>query len=461
MGIIFDAGIKCKIVKSYMRCCTYSVDTVINRKNRGYMSKFNRNKMMKSLVRVGACAVVGLLSASSCEKESVDINVARDLVLTSEEQQLVEKGNAFAFEWFKQITSTLESHDNTMVSPISLSTVLAMTANGAHGETKEEIYGVVGLEGLEERVINDYYQKLITGLPLVDPTATLDIANSIWYRRGFSVLPTFLDVNREYYKAAVEALDFADPAAPGRINSWVDQHTHGKIPSIVENIPANMVMYLINAVYFKGVWQQQFDPENTSTGIFHLANEDSLQTDFMRLESSFSLQNSELADAIELAYGDGQYSMVVIKPKDGYTPTDVVDQLGKANVWKQWMGGLRASKVNLHLPKFKFSYDRTLNDDLMTRGMGLAFSEHADFSRINSEEDLLISEVKQKTFVEVNEEGTEAAAVTSVGVGVTSMPMITQFVVNSPFLFVIREVQTGLILFIGQVNDPSTEETKG
>lgn len=419
------------------------------------------DKTMKNVMKYGACALAMILSASSCEKESGETRVARDLELTPDEQQLVRQGNAVAFELFKQASSELGTHDNIMLSPISLSTALAMTANGANGATKSAMYKALGLEGMDEQTVNAYYEKLIAGLPYVDPTATLDIANSIWYRRGFSVLPAFLETNREQYKASVEALDFDDPAAPDRINSWVDQHTHGKIPAIVEHIPGNMVMYLINAVYFKGMWKQPFDPAQTAPRDFNLPDKNILTTDFMRLDASFPMYQGQIADAIELAYGEGQYSMVVLKPKNGHTPADVIDHLAAHGAWNQWTDGLRAGKANLHLPKFKFSYDRTLNSDLIAQGMGVAFTDQADFTGINPDGGLFISEVKQKTFVEVNEEGTEAAAATSVGVGVTSVPIVTQFDVNSPFLFVIRESKSGLVLFIGQVNDPSTEDTEG
>ena len=174
------------------------------------------------------------------------------------------------------------------------------------------------------------------------------------------------------------------------------------------------------------------------------------------------MSRGDIAAAIELPYGEGRYSMVVVKPKAGRSPADVIAQLAThATAWDEWMAGMRVGRANVHLPKFTFSYERTLNNDLIEQGMGVAFSDQADFTGINPDGNLLISEVKQKTFVEVNEEGTEAAAVTSVGVGVTSVPVVTEFDVNVPFLFLIRESGSGLIVFVGQVNDPSVTDTKG
>lgn len=426
------------------------------------MERMKIQIVIKNGIRVAACALLVILSASSCDKENNERRVGRPLELTQAEQQLVRQGNAAAFDLFSRATATLGANENSMLSPLSLSAALAMTANGAKSTTQDAIYEALGLSGTDRETINAYFQKLGTGLPAVDPTAVLDVANSIWYKRGFTVLAEFLDTNREYYKATVEALDFADAGAPGRINSWVNQHTRTKIPTIVQQIPDDMVMYLINAVYFKGLWKQPFDPAQTSERPFTLPNQQVLQTEFMRQQESFPLFRGDIADAIELAYGEGKYSMVVVKPKEGRSPADVIAHLAaNGGAWDAWMAGMHVGKANVHLPKFKFSYERTLNDDLMGQGMGVAFSGQADFTGINPDGDLLISEVKQKTFVEVNEEGTEAAAVTSVGVGVTSMPVVTEFDVNTPFLFVIRESGTGLILFVGQVNDPSVTETKG
>ncbi len=426
------------------------------------METMKVNKAMKNGIWMAACALLVFLSASSCDKENNEMRVGRQLELTPDEQQLVRHGNAAAFDLFRSATATLGANENSMLSPLSLSAALAMTANGAKGPTQGAIYDALGLRGADPEGVNAYFQKLAAGLPAVDPTAVLDMANSIWYRRGFTVLPEFLDTNRAYYKATVEALDFADAGAPGRINSWVDEHTRGKIPTIVQQIPDDMVMYLINAVYFKGLWKQPFDPAQTTQRTFTLPGQQALQTDFMRQEGSFSMYRGDIADAIELPYGEGRYSMVVVKPKAGRSPADVIAQLAThATAWDEWMAGMRVGRANVHLPKFTFSYERTLNNDLIEQGMGVAFSDQADFTGINPDGNLLISEVKQKTFVEVNEEGTEAAAVTSVGVGVTSVPVVTEFDVNVPFLFLIRESGSGLIVFVGQVNDPSVTDTKG
>lgn len=426
------------------------------------MNTRKTNRTNYNLLRMGVCALILTLSASSCDKEGEKQRVGKALELTDSEQQLVRQSNAAAFNLFEGVSEGLGTHDNSMFSPLSLNAALAMTANGAKGATQEGIYAALGLQDADPQLINAYFKKIMEGLPEVDPTATLHLANSIWYRRGFTVLPEFLETNRANYKASVEALDFADAGATERINGWVSQQTRTKIPTIVEQIPADMVMYLINAVYFKGIWQHQFDPRKTAKDNFIRSDEDALQTDFMQQEGNFLVHANEMADVIELGYGGGQYSMVIVRPKEGKGPSDIVAHLATMpSTWDQWMADMQASNpLNLKLPKFKFSYERTLNSDLAALGMGLAFSNQADFTGIHSGGNVQISEVKQKTFVEVNEEGTEAAAVTSVGAITTSARPMLEFVVDRPFLFAIRERASGLILFVGQVNDPSTASTK-
>src|SRR5690606_4758086 len=287
------------------------------------------------------------------------------------------------------------------------------------------------------------------------------IANSIWYRQGFDVLPGFLDVNKEFYKAEVNALDFAGPGAPNVINNCVSHKTKKKIPTIIDGgIPGDMMMYLINAVYFKGAWEQRFDKKQTEKGTFTRANGTTLQTDFMHVKRTFNVAATDVVEAIELPYGEKKFSMVVLKPRAGVDFARLTEKLRGTDLWSTLASSFSPLEVQLALPKFKFSYENKLNDELNDMGMGIAFTPAADFSGI-SVAPLTISEVEHKSFIEVNEEGTEAAAVPSVGMIMTSLPQVYMFNVARPFLFAIREVTTGLILFIGQVNDPSVEATKG
>jgi len=416
---------------------------------------------MKKMIIYGVIAVWLVSTASSCEKSEHKIQDGKELTLTPEEQQKVRQDNLFAFQLFKQATSDLQGGQNALLSPLSISTALAMTANGAKGTTRDAIARTLKFADFDADMINEYYQKLITDLPLLDPKTDLSMANSIWYRQGFEVLPDFLDVSHKFYKAEVAALDFTDPKAPENINNWVSRNTNDKIPTIVDQIPDYMIMYLINAVYFKGSWEQQFDPSATRQGLFYRINSNPLETEFMQIEHTFDVAANEFVEAIELPYQNKRYSMIVLKPADGKSPSEVLSELNQENRWEDLMSGFSSRKTKISLPKFKFSYENQLKDELTALGMGEAFSDGADFTGINETGAITIGEVKHKSFIEVNEEGAEAAAVTSVGIVVTSLPQIYTFNVDRPFLFAIREMSTGLILFIGQVNDPSVEQSQG
>lgn len=402
------------------------------------------------------------MSLAACEKANPEkLGQGKDLVLTAVEQEKAEIDNRFAFELFRAATASLGTNENAMLSPLSVGMALAMTNNGAAGETRKAIEKALKFDSFDTDDINAYYRKLAADLPQLDPRTTLDIANSIWYRQGFDVLPGFLDVNKEFYKAEVNALDFADPGAPNVINNWVSNKTKKKIPTIIDGgIPGDMMMYLINAVYFKGAWEQRFDKKQTEKGTFTRANGTTLQTDFMHVKRTFNVAATDVVEAIELPYGEKKFSMVVLKPRAGVDFARLTEKLRGTDLWSTLASSFSPLEVQLALPKFKFSYENKLNDELNDMGMGIAFTPAADFSGI-SVAPLTISEVKHKSFIEVNEEGTEAAAVTSVGMIMTSLPQVYTFNVDRPFLFAIREVTTGLILFIGQVNDPSVEATKG
>src|SRR5690606_31093291 len=259
------------------------------------------------------------MSLAACEKANPEkLGQGKDLVLTAVEQEKAEIDNRFAFELFRAATASLGTNENAMLSPLSVGMALAMTNNGAAGETRKAIEKALKFDSFDTDDINAYYRKLAADLPQLDPRTTLDIANSIWYRQGFDVLPGFLDVNKEFYKAEVNALDFAGPGAPNVINNWVSNKTKKKIPTIIDGgIPGDMMMYLINAVYFKGAWEQRFDKKQTEKGTFTRANGTTLQTDFMHVKRTFNVAATDVVEAIELPYGEKKFSMVVLKPRAG------------------------------------------------------------------------------------------------------------------------------------------------
>lgn len=391
-----------------------------------------------------------LLTIVSCKKGGDDAGQGKDLELTQTEQQLAEADNTFSLKLFKEVAEEETGGKNIFISPLSVSMALSMTSNGSKGETLQEMRTALEHTDFSDEQINQYYRKLITELPQLDPKTTLSIANSIWFRNTFSVLPDFLQVNSDYYNATAEGLDFNQASSKDKINDWVSKATNNKIPTIVDEIPGDIMMYLINAVYFKGTWKYKFDKSATSKQAFYLRDGGSVQADFMR--TSAVIRSSNQIPLVELPYGNGKYGMVILQAPAGQSLETLAVSLDAAN-WSQWINSLSEVKTEIALPKFKFSYKVTLNNMLKDLGMPQAFSDRADFTGINAQGHLKIDDVKHKTFVEVNEEGTEAAAVTSVGIETTTAgPAIT---FNRPFLFAIREMKTGLILFAGKIENPA------
>lgn len=392
---------------------------------------------------------------SSCGKHLVkpDFNKGINLDLNAAEQQNAAADNAFTFNLFRTIQATNTNNVNLFTSPLSVSIALGMTSNGAKGATREAIDKTLGFSGFTQDEVNGYFNKLITELPKVDPNTTLNIANSIWYKQGFTVLPDFQKTDSNYFHAKIEALDFSNPSSASTINSWVNDQTHGKIATIVDQISPDDVMYLINAIYFKSVWATKFDQGQTHNQAFYLPDNSAVQASFMQSKVKYNLYNGSDATVVELPYINNKFSMVIISPKSNTTLSSLVANLDTVT-WHKWTKGLQQIDGDVIMPKFKFSYNILLNNALIQLGMGNAFSSAADFTGINPSGGLCITKVQHKAFVAVDETGTKAAAVTSVSMGVTAMEPPPTVTIDHPFLFVIREMKTGLILFAGTMNNP-------
>ena len=370
---------------------------------------------------------------------------------------VVTANTKLGFSLFNEIRKT-EQDKNIFISPFSVSVALAMTLNGAAGETEQAMTNTLQLHGLDSESINTGYAGLRQTLLTSDPKVTLTIANSLWARQGFSFKPDFLQRNTQFFGAEISTLDFDNSSASKTINQWVDTNTNGKIQKIVgDQIDPITVLFLINAIYFKGTWQKEFDPSKTREGPFHLANGDEKQVPMMRQQRWYPYYREENFQAISLAYGDGQMSMYIFLP-DRESDLNIFLENLNAESWENWMSQFHEQDVSLVMPKFKLEYGKTLNDPLKALGMDVAFDpELADFSRMASLEfgNLYIEKVVHKTFVEVNEEGTEAAAATSVEVGVKSVPPPPiSFSVDRPFFFAIRDNETKTVLFMGIVVEP-------
>ena len=413
-------------------------------------------------IRLIIPAIVILLLGYSCEKTKDVEPGPKEINLTQKGKILVEADNIFGINLFKEVLKAEEPEKNVMISPLSVSLALAMTYNGADGDTKAAMEKTLELAGLTVDEINENYKMLIDALASVDPKVLMSIANSIWYRQEFDVEQDFFNVNQDYFYAKVAPLDFNNPDAVNTINNWVADKTNDKITEIINEIPSLAVMYLINAIYFKGIWKYEFDESDTQEKPFYLSDGTTKDVPTMAQEASFNYFSNDIMQAVEMPYGAGNYSMIILLPQYNKTPDDIIDQLNNEN-WNSWLNEFyEAEKVQIQLPKFKFEYKNLLKDELTNMGMGIAFDEYnADFSKINPLEQLYISKVIHKTFVEVNEEGTEAAAVTAVEISLTSAGGgngTIFFHVNKPFIFAIKEKYTNTIIFIGKVMEPEYED---
>ena len=377
--------------------------------------------------------------------------------IASFDDSVVTANTKFGFQVFDEIRKT-EPDQNIFISPFSLSTALAMTLNGAAGDTEQAITDTLQLQGVDPESINTGYAELRQSLLTSDPKVTLTIANALWTRQSIPFKPDFLQRNAQFFEADIETLDFNDPSTSRIINAWVKTHTHGKIQKIVgDEIDPDTVLLLINAIYFKGTWQRKFDTFRTEAGTFQLATGDEKQVLMMKQSRQHPYYSGKNFQAISLAYGDGQMSLYIFLPVPE-TDLNTFFQHLNAEAWEQWMSQFRERRVSLTMPKFKLEYERTLNAPLKALDMGVAFNPKlADFSRMapveTLDENLYIREVLHKTAIEVNEEGTEAAAATRVRGRVMARKPL-DFTVDRPFFFAIRDNVTKTVLFMGVVVDP-------
>ncbi|MDZ4131967.1 MAG: serpin family protein [Dethiobacteria bacterium] len=372
------------------------------------------------------------------------------------DEQLVDANNGFGLKMFYELAGA-EPEKNIFISPASIITALAMTYNGADGETREAMEKTLMFEGMSMEEVNEAFADLLTILQNPDPKVELAVANSLWAREGIAFNENFLKRNEDYFGAEVAELDFNDAGAADTINDWVKEKTRNKIDGIIDPpINPETVLFLINAIYFKGEWSDPFDPELTRDLAFNLPDGSQKDLPVMFKYDDFRYLETEEFQALSLPYGKNErVSMYVFLPAANSSLEELYREMNVVN-WKKWIASFGSMEGEIGLPRFKFEYEASLNDALNALGMGIAFDgSAADFSGMHPMPPrLVISEVKHKTFVEVNEEGTEAAAVTSIEVGVTAMPETFSMIVDRPFFFAIADDMTGTILFMGSVTNP-------
>ena len=407
------------------------------------------NKHRTYLILIGYAFTI-LLCLFGCSEIDYTRNIISDVLETIDNPDVSSVASANTRFGFKLLQDLRErdSGANIFISPLSISIALTMTYNGAVGETEHAMAEVLEIEGLDRDAVNHSNAALRNSLENPDPKVEISIANSIWSRQGVEFNADFLERNRVFFGAEIASLDFSALQATETINEWVNTNTNGKIDKIVDRISPQTLLFLINAIYFKGNWQDEFNKSMTRQGIFHLSDGSEKRVEMMRREGEYPYFRGENFEATSLPYGDGRLGMYIFLPNRDSNLNKFLENLNAEN-WEGWISQFQDRRHDMILPRFKLEYEVSLNDTLEALGMGIAFGSGADFSGMGPS--LFISEVKHKTFVEVNEEGTEAAAVTAV-VGVKSIPSV--FRVDRPFFFAIYDAETETILFMGTLTEP-------
>ena len=411
---------------------------------------------MKKYIHLFIAIAITAVALTSCEEADPIQKETPKITLHKKAAEIIQADNALAFELFNEV-NLLSEEENIMISPLSISYALGMTYNGAAGSTLQAFNEVLHFGDLTTIEVNESYKDLMGQLLNLDDRVDFSIANSIWYKEGFQVLPDFINTNQQFFDAAVEEVDFSDPNTLELINGWIEDKTNDKIQDMLDYIPGNAVMYLINAIYFNAPWKYEFDKSETYSGDFAISGGSSHQVDYMRVSGNFQYTVNEEFSAVELPYGDSAFSMVVMLPAYGSTINDLIAGM-EIEKWGEWFEYSRFTGVQIDLPKFKYDFKELLNEPLKNLGLGVAFSPaEADFTRITAPGGIWISRVIHQSFIDVQEEGTEAAAATivemrelSAGGGASAIP----FKADRPFLYLIKENSTGAIVFIGKVGKP-------
>ena len=404
------------------------------------------------------CAVVPMLAPLGCAGLFSDPGGAPGELqqlprpLTAAEVIVQNAANQFSFALWNRLNAA-QPDSNIFVSPLSASFALGMTLNGAANESFDQMRSALQYGETDQRDINEGYKSLIALLTSLDSRVTMDIANSIWYRRDYPILEGFLDTTRSFFSATVRGLDFTDVSGSlGTINGWVSDNTGGKIPSIVDEIDGNTIMFLINAVYFNARWRTEFDPAKTLDEQFRASDGSVQPVRMMHRAGSMRYARGPGWQAVDLPYGNTAFSMTVVLPNENEDVEAVAASM-TPETWSQLTAAFDSAEVDLALPKFRLAYGRLLKDDLRALGMEVPFiAGGADFTRMSPRgRELYIYKVTQKAFVEVDELGTEAAAVTVVENRRTIGDGRVHVQVDRPFIFVIRERLSGTVVFIGKL----------
>lgn len=421
------------------------------------------NKTMKTIALMGAAA----LTLSACRSARVDKKADSDmaqwttddlvddtyLILSDAQRDLVERNNGFAFRLFRQTMGM----DSRVLSPLSVTYLMGMLANGADGATRQQILTTLGLtddgqgqQSLQE--MNDFARMMMDKAGRLDKAVTVDVANYIALNRQVQVRNQFQKTVERDYQAGVESLDFTSSKTLKRINGWCSQHTRGMIPTIIDSVDPSAVSYLMNAIYFCGSWAEKFDKNDTKVEPFRGYTRDIKRVNMMHRHDEYRYADGEGYSAVQIPYGNGAYQMTVLLPVNGKSVDEMMAKMDGA-AFRSLLGRMDKCEVDLKLPRFTTEVEQPLNDVVSALGSPLIFSPQADFSQFASGQ-FSVSKVLQKAKIEVSEEGTKASAVTAAIMVMSALqpegPRRVTFHADHPFAYVISERSTGSIFFMGQ-----------
>ena len=409
---------------------------------------------MKKIIYIAAFAAL-LFSGTSCQEIINDIDAKSNpytpLELSTKSGEFVQKGENFTFSFIDRVNA--EATEDFIISPLSMQFLLGMILDGAQGTTADEIAKVLGYGAGEVDAVNEFCLSVLKQLPDMDKKTKLKIANAIFVDDGWPLKKKYEDTVEKYYKAEVANLDFTDNAGSlKKINGWCSKQTNGLVPKVLDEVDPDMLAYLLNAIYFKSQWKEKFQKASTAKETFTYENGSEGKVDMMKLNKSFRYDDNDIFQAVNLPYGNGVYSMTVLLPKPKHTVADVTKALRKTN-WDDFRTTMVNCDVDLWLPKFETKFSIKLNDLLSEMGMPTAFDQDkADFKAM-SDYALCLSFVKQDAVIKVDEEGTEAAAVSIGGMMKDTAAYPGEHVVfhaDHTFIYLISESSTGVVLFAGR-----------
>ncbi len=408
--------------------------------------------------RLGAAALaLIIMTATACSlKKPTEVKgkyTIKAKELTAPVDKISNANNKVALKFLNE-TLKNNSGKNVIISPLSLNTVLALTQNGAAGSTKQEMLKALEMEGYDENLINESYKNIIAHFNSLKSIQT-KLGDSIWIRKGADVKKQFIDMGKEFYEAEINEVDFTKKNTVDTINKWVSNHTAGKINKMMDSFEPDTYMALINTVYFKGKWSTPFSENNTSKQKFFVSDGSTKEVDMMKETMAIDYVKNTDFQAVRIPYEDNNFGMYVFLPNKDSSTDKLMNNMNIDN-WNKWISEFKKTQVNVSLPKFKIEFEEKLNDMLIGFGMKSAFGDSANFSNITEKSDLYIDLVKQKSYIDVNEAGTEAAAATAVVMREVSMPLDPpiQFIADRPFIYAITDKNTGLIIFMGKVEKP-------